>query len=155
MSYNNSINKSLWGREMGFQYPSSGGTGSTHNPTLLVGPEALRAGVTTSVSTAGVMAPYGIQGISTESSGVHTLAPPIPGVEVAIYSSGGATGYVKTRNNETIESSRGSMFTTLVFNAAGMARLIGLTTARWLLSGMGGDSGTSSQAPAIALATST
>lgn len=155
MSYAANITKSIFGRQLGLRQMSSGQIGSTHPHDLLVGAEGVQQNVTTAESTAVVFRPFGVSVITTESSGVHTMAPPIPGVEKTIYSSGGATGYVKTKNSETLESSRGSTFTTMKFNGAGIARLVGLTTARWLLTGMGGDSGDSANAPAIALSTST
>lgn len=155
MSYESYITKSLHGRELGLRAMSSVAIGSTFPHNQLVGAEGVQQGVSTSVSTAAVIPPFGVRGVSTASSGVHTLAPPIPGVEVTIYSSGGATAFVKTANNETIESSRGSTFTTMRFVAAGVARLMGLTTARWLGLGMVGDSGDSANSPAITLATST
>ena len=155
MSYSTDINKSLHGREIGLQYPSSGKTGSTFNPTILLGPEAMKLGITTAESTAGILAPYGVSLLTTGSSAVHTLAPPIPGIAKFIYSSGGATAFVKTRNDETLESSRGSTFTTARFVGACVLHLVGLTTARWLINGMGGDSGDSANSPAISLATST
>ncbi len=155
MSYASYITKSIHGRQLGLRSLSSGQIGSTFPHDLIVGPEAVQQNVTTNESTAGVFRPFGVSVVSTGSSAVHTQAPPIPGVEKTIYSSGGATAYVKSANSETFESSRGSTFTVLKFNGAGVARLVGLTTARWLLTGMGGDSGDSANAPSIALATST
>lgn len=132
MSFSERINKSLHGREIGLEYASSAITGSTHNPTFLNGPEALRQAVTTDETTAGIMAPYGLSLLTTGSSAVHTLAPPIPGIEKMLYSSGGSTGYVKTRNGETIETSAASTNTTLSWTGRGLVTLVGLTTARWL-----------------------
>lgn len=157
MSYAANITKSLFGRQLGIQQLSSGQIGSTHPHDQLVGAEGVRMGVDSTVTTAEVVKPFGINVLSTVSSGVHTMAPPIPGVEVFIYSSGGATAYlqVKTPASETMESSRGSTFTVAKFNALGLLHLVGLTTARWLINGMGGNSGDSANAPAIALSTST
>lgn len=156
MSFESKITESIYGRRLGLQLISSVEMGSTHPSRFLVGAEGVRQNVTTGETTSVVFRPFGVSVITTESSGVHTLAPPIPGVSKLIYSSGGATGYVKTKNaTETIESSRGSTFTTLRFNAGCVVELIGLTTARWLLHGMAGDSGDSANAPAVALSTST
>lgn len=154
MSYAAKITKSLFGRQLGLRQMSSAEIGSTHPHDLLVGAEGVQRGVDAG-STAGNLPPYGITQCATGSSAVQTLAPPIPGVEKTIYSSGGSTCYVKTANSETFESSRGSGFTVAKFNAAAVLELVGLTTARWLIKGGGGDSGTSSQDPAIALSTST
>lgn len=157
MAFKTRIRESIWGRRLGLQVLSSVQAGSTQNMPLdlLVGPEALRIDVTTDESTGTNLKAYGLSNLSTESSGVHTLDPPIPGISKTIVCTGGATEYVKTRNGETIESSRGSSFNTLNFNAYGVVELMGLTTARWLMTGNGGTSGTSSQSPSIALATST
>ena len=155
MSYAANITKSLFGRQLGLQQMSSGQIGSSHPHDLLVGPEALRKGISTSVSTAQVVPPFGLRNLSTVSSGVHTLGAPIPGVEVTIYTSGGATEFVKTQNSETLESSRGSSFTVARFVAQSVLHLVGISTARWLIMGMGGDSGDSANGPAITLATST
>lgn len=157
MSYAANITKSLFGRQIGLQQMSSASIGSSHPHDQLVGVEGIRKGVDSTVTTAEVVKPYGLNVLSTVSSGVHTMAPPIPGVDAMIYSSGGATAYLQLKNSsvETMESSRGGTFTVAKFNGAGLLHLIGLTTARWLIHGMGGDSGDSANAPAIALSTST
>lgn len=155
MSYAANITKSLWGRQLGIQQMSSASIGSSHPHDQLVGVEGIRKGVDATVGTGEVVKPFGINGLSTVSSGVHTLAAPIPGVETVVYATGGATEWLKTQNSETLESSRGSTFTVACFNAYGVLELVGLTTARWLIKGMGGDSGDSANAPAIALSTST
>lgn len=131
MSYESVIGKSLHGRELGLNYPTSAQTGSTHNPTFLVGAEAVRAGVTTDDSTSSIIAPYGIHYLTTESSGVHTLAPPIPGVDVTIVNlTSAATEYVKTRNGETILSTLGTTQNTIAFNnGTAVVRLTGLTSS--------------------------
>lgn len=153
MSYAAQITKSIHGRQLGLRQMSSAQIGSTHPHDLLVGAEAVQQNVTTGETTAVVMRPFGVSVITTESSGVHVLAPPIPGVEKTLFSSGGATGYVKTKNDETIETSAGSTWTTLRFVARAAVRLVGLTTARWLALNL--TSGTSSEGQAVTLATST
>lgn len=155
MSYAAQITKSLHGRQIGLRQMSSAQIGSTHPHDLIVGPEAVQRGLTSAPSTGSDMPPFGLIWLGTGSSAVYTLSPPIPGVKVLLVSSGGATVYAKTKNNETIETSRGSTFTTMKFNAYGIAELIGLTTAKFLGLGMLGDSGDSANAPAIGLATST
>lgn len=157
MSYAAQITKSLFGRQLGLRQMSSAQIGSSHPHDLLVGAEGVQRGVSTSVSTAEVIPPFGIRLLSTVSSGVHTLAAPIPGVEVTILNPGGATEFVKTQNSETMESSRGSTFTVARFVSSNQAvlHLIGVTTARWAINGMAGDSGDSANGPAITLATST
>lgn len=157
MSYAANITKSIFGRQLGIQQLSSATIGSSHGHDMLVGAEGVRKGVQTTVTTAQVVKPFGVSVLSTVSSGVHTMASPYPGAEAFIYSSGGATEYLQLSKSsvETMESSRGSTFTVAKFNAAGLLHLVGLTTARWLINGMGGDSGDSANAPAIALSTST
>ena len=155
MSFEARMSASIHGREFGLQRMSSVEMGSTFPGTLLVGAEALRQNVSSAETTALILRPFGLSNLSTVSSGVHTLGPPIPGITKTIVCTGGATEFVKTRNSETLESSRGSTFTVMRFVGYGIAHLIGLTTARWLLSGMAGDSGDSANAPAIALSTTT
>ena len=153
MSFEARMTISIHGRDFGLQNMSSVGIGSTFSPRMIVGPEAVRQNVSTGETTAEIFRPYGISVLSTGSSAVHVLAPPIPGVEKTLYSSGGATAFVKTRNDETIESSLGSTFTTLRFVAGVAITLVGLTTARWL--GLNLTSGTSSQGAAVTQTTST
>lgn len=138
MSYEALINKSIHGRELGLQYLTSSQSGSTHNPTLLNGPEAMRQNFTTDDSTSDIMRPYGVSVLSTESSGVHTLAPPIPGIEKSLTNTDSATtGYVKTRNGEVIHTSAGSTYTTLKWGGGrGLVRLLGITTAIWQVVGV-------------------
>lgn len=155
MSFEARMNTSIHGRELGLQRMSSGEMGSTHPSRFLVGPEGIRQNVSSAETTSVILRPFGVSNLSTVSSGVHTLAPPIPGIHKTVVCTGGATEYVKSANAETFESSRGSTFTTLKFNAYGIAEMVGFTTARWLLLGMAGDSGDSANAPAIALSTTT
>lgn len=155
MSFESRMTKSIWGREFGLQSLSSVQLGSTFPHNLLVGAEGLRQNVTSNETTGVPLRPFGVSNLSTVSSGVHVLSPPIPGITKTIVCTGGATEFVKSLNAETFESSRGSTFTTLRFVAYGIAEMVGLTTARWLLTGMAGDSGDSANAPAITLSTST
>lgn len=145
------VRESIWGRKLFLYTPSSAISGSTRKPQdLLAGPVAFQQETDTAGTTSLNFNAFGLSVISTESSGVHTLNPPIPGVEKVIYSSGGATGFVKTRNDETLESSRGTTFTVMRFVGAGYVRLMGLTTGRWVHM-----TETSAVAPAVTLSTST
>lgn len=133
MSYETVITKSIHGRQLGLQLPTSVQTGSTHNPVLLVGAEAVRMGVTTDKTTDDILAPYGVHFLTTESSGVHTLAPPIPGVDVTLVNiTSAATEYVKQVNSEVIYSTLGTTQTVIAFNnGTAVVRLTGVTTAAW------------------------
>lgn len=159
MAFGNLINTSLFGRRFGLQNATTNQTGGTRGAAdLLVGPEALRSGVSTAESTGTNLAGWGVSvcpGTSAASSAVYTLDPPIPGVKKTIF--GGVTNgpvYVKTANSETIQSTVGSSFTTVkVSSFGGMFELMGLTTAVWIAIGI--TSGTSSQASGFGLTTST
>lgn len=138
MSWANKLLTSIFGSRLGLQPLSSavsgsGRTGAT--PDVLVGPEDLRMGVTTSETTATNLAAWGISYLtSAASSGVYTLDPPIPGVrKKLVFQTTGATVYVKTANSETFLSSLGSSMTVVksTQNVAGMLDLVGLTTAQW------------------------
>ena len=154
MSFESLIRESIWGRRFGLSRLSSAVDGSTRSgKDWLAGPEGTRVNVSTAETTSVELHPFGLSNLSTVSSGVHTLNPPIPGIQKTIVCTGGATEYVKTRNSETLESSAGSTFTTMKWVGYGVAHLVGLTTARWLLHGW--SSGTSSQGQNITLSTST
>lgn len=131
MSFESRMSGSIHGREFGLQRMSSVEMGSSFPGVFLVGSEAIRQNVATADTTAGILRPFGLSVLSTGSSAVHTLGPPIPGIVKTIISSGGATAFVKTRNAETIETTAGSSFTTLRFLNAALVELVGLTTARW------------------------
>lgn len=132
MSFESRITKSYDGRRFGLQIPSSVETGSSVSQAYLAGPEALRQNVSSAESTSVNLKAFGVSYLSTVSSGVHTLDPPIPGVEKWIINgSSGATEFVKTRNNETIQTSKGSTWTTLRLLNPVVLRLVGITTAAW------------------------
>ncbi len=152
MAFKNRLVETMWGRRFGLQKLSSVESGSTDDEVkdFLAGPAGVRVDVTNPETTAVPLKAVGLSVLSTGSSAVHELNPPIPGIFKTIMSSGGSTSYVKTRNGETIESSRGSTYNTLQFVAEGIALLQGLTTGRWLW--LSESSGT---APAIVPATST
>ena len=156
MAFVSRMTKSLFGRDLGLEHLSSVDSGSTHDEDRiwLVGNVAgIRKDVTTAETTSVPLKAHGLSILSTKSSGVHTLNPPIPGVRKVIASSGSTFAWVITRNGETIESSRGSTFTTMKFTTRGVIELIGYTTARWLALAI--SSGSSSQAASILLSTST
>lgn len=138
MAYGDKGLPTLYGRRFGLQPMTSGLTGSGRTgsvPDFLVGPEALRSGVTTAETTATNLAAYGVSYItSSVSSGVYTLDPPIPGVTKTLhFGTTGATNYVKTANGETFQSSQGSTFSIIksTQNVIGTLQLYGLTTAIW------------------------
>lgn len=162
MAYNSlPMLPSLFGRRFGIQQMSSNVSGSNRAglvPDMLIGPEALRLGVTTAESTGTAVMAWGISvlpGTSAASSAVYVLDPPIPGVGKTIHG-GTANGpvYFRTLNSETFLSSMGSTFTTIKISSIGGAiQLLGLTTAVWLALNL--TSGTSSQASGFGATTST
>ena len=154
MGFATKINTSLRGRELGIQRISSAEHGGTGMALFLTGAvEGVRAQFTSAETTSANLKSYGFSNLSTGSSAVHTLDPPIQGVEKIICCTGGATEFVKTANGETLESSQGSTFNTMRFVAYGVAKLVGITTARWAVLNL--TSGTSSQGSAITFSTST
>lgn len=159
MSYANKIMTSLFGNRFGIQRISSAQAGGSRGDyDLLVGPEALRLGVTTAETTGTNVQPFGVSrlpGTSAGSSAVYTIDPPIPGVAKTVM---GATDngpvFLKTANSETIVTTAGSSFTTVkVSSVGGVFQLMGLTTGIWLAMGL--TTGTSSQASGFSLTTST
>ena len=139
MAFRDKIVTSLFGRRFGLQVhttPESGG--SKGNIDYLVGPEAIRSGVTTAESTGTNAAAYGISffpGTSAASSAVYTLDPPVPGVEKTLVFNSTTQGpiYVKTANGETILSTQGTTFSVIksTNNTVAAIKLYGLTTAIW------------------------
>lgn len=138
MSWASLITNTLFGRRIGLQQLTTNvsGSGRSNAPfDLIVGAEAVRAGVSTAESTATNLAAFGVSLItSASSSGVYTLDPPIPGVMKFLhFNTTGATNYVKTANNETFQSTQGTSATTIrsTQNNVGTMILTGLTTALW------------------------
>ena len=158
MAFRNKILTSLHGRRFGLQRMTTAETGGADDAEFLVGPEALRMGVTTAETTAANLQAFGVsqvRGSSADSSSVFTLDPPIPGVTKTLHfpSTGNTACYVKTANSETIQTTLGSSQTTIKSTIGGVCQLIGITTALW--AGLNLTSGTSSQAGGFTLSTST
>lgn len=128
---------SMFGRRMGLQRLSSSETGGTGGIETIVGPEAVRMGVTTAESTGTNVKAYGVSflpGTSAASSSVYVLDPPIPGVrKTVIFSSGTTPQYLRTANAETFRTSADSTIATVLLSTLTGATvdLIGLTTAIW------------------------
>lgn len=137
-NYSSEITHSLYGRDLGVEYRTSGQSGSTQGrQALLSGPDAYRVGVSTAETTGVQLHPFGISMLTTGTSQVYVLNPPIPGVEKIIVSSAASNLYVKTRNGESLESTYGgSSMNTMTFTSYSFVVLRGLTTARWLVTGM-------------------
>lgn len=133
MAFGNNITTTIFGRRLGLQSLSSAQTGGSPDE-FLVGPDALRVGVTTAETTATTLPPHGLSGVGAASSGVYTLQPPIPGVQKQIaFTSTANTAYVKTANGETFLSSQGTTFSVVKSTqlVAGVLDLVGLTTSVW------------------------
>jgi hypothetical protein len=141
MSFEARITKSYDGRRFGLQIPSSVELGSTFGPAFLAGPESLRQNVTTAETTSVPLKPFGLTWFGTTTTGagssaVYTLAPPIPGVTKSFALTCGASEgpiYIKTLNSETLNTSAGSSFTVIKLSTLGNLELLGLSTARWLV----------------------
>lgn len=159
MAFKDKYTTSVHGRRLGLQAMTTPVTGGSHGTVdFLVGPEAVRMGLTTSPSTSTNLKAYGVAdivGTSADSSSVFTIDPPIPGVPVFLYfrSTGNTACYVKTANDETIHSTIGSSHTTIKSTVGGVVQLVGLTTAKWAAIGL--TSGTSSNSGGFAPTTST
>lgn len=139
MAYGNNITTSLFGRRLGLQTLSTAqsGAGRSSPIDLIVGAEAVRAGVTSETTSQNLTA-FGVSLLTTSvSSGVYTLDPPIPGVEKTLNFGSSATSaspiYVKSSAGVTFQSSVGTTVSVLASsqNAPITVRLIGLSTALW------------------------
>lgn len=135
------INRSIRGRDLGFQDLSSAESGSGNGTQRFLAGTVIgvRVDVTTAETTSANVKAHGLSQFGTTSTGtgssaVYTLDPPIPGITKTIVLSCGASDgpiYIKTANSETIESTAGSSFTTMKVSTRGKWDLIGVTTARW------------------------
>jgi hypothetical protein len=157
MAFQTKYTTSVHGRRMGLQRMSTVETGASKPYDFVVGPEAVRAGVT-SETTATDLQAFGISrlaGTSAASSAVYTLEPPIPGVRKTLINESSANGpmYIKTKNSETFNTTAGTSFTTIKTSAGGSFELVGVTTAVW--AGIGLTTGTSSNASGFVFSTST
>lgn len=157
MAFETKYTTSVHGRRLGLQRMTTVETGASKPYDFIVGPEAVRGGVT-SETTATDLKAFGVSrlaGTSAASSVVYTIEPPIPGVRKTIVneSSGNGPMYIKTKNSETFNTTAGTSFTTIKTSAGGSFELIGVTTAVWAAPGI--TTGTSSQASGFVFSTST
>ena len=132
-NYSSAQTVSIHGKSIGIQYMSSGQTGSTLSRHVFTIPgDGIRVGVSTAETTSQNLHAFGVSVLTTGTSRVFTLNPPIPGVRKVIVSSCASGAHVKTRNGETIECTHGSSNNTILFTSYAFVELLGLTTARWL-----------------------
>ena len=142
MAYGDKITTSKHGRRLGLQLMSSAQSGGSQGQKeFLVGPEALRLGVTTADTTSANVPAYGVSalvGTSVASTPVYTLDPPIPGVKKTIhFLSTDSALNIKTANGEYIYgSSLGSSATCIKSSGGGSIDLIGVSTAIWAVLGV-------------------
>ena len=135
------INRSIRGRDLGFQDLSSAESGGAHGITRFLAGTVVgvRGDVTSAESTATNLKAYGLSQIGTTSTAVShgfTLDPPIPGVEKLIALSCGASDgavLVKTANSEVLYSTAGSSFTTFTLSTRAIVSMVGLTTGIWFV----------------------
>lgn len=136
MAFQSKIITSVFGRRLGLQPMTSAETGGTKGE-FIVGPEAVREGVTTNGTTADAVPAFGVSylnGTSAASSCVYVLDPPIPGVrKTVVFSSATTPQYLKTKNAETFRTSADSTVATVISSTltGAVVELIGLTTAMW------------------------
>ena len=137
MAWANKILTSLYGRRFGLQLLTTPESGGLYPVDLLVGPEAMRRGVTTAETTGTAVVAYGVSflnGTSAASSSVYVLDPPIPGVhKTIVFSSANTPVYVRTKNAETFRTSADSTIATVISSTltGAVVELVGLTTAMW------------------------
>lgn len=113
---------------------------STNSSASSTGTEILNYGIT-SLAVATEAATTGSSYGTTEVGGVFALAAPEPGVEKLIYTaSQHSTMLISVQFSTGVtgqNTSAGSSFGGLSFNAPGQwVRLIGLSTAKWLMAGI-------------------
>ena len=123
MAYHNQRTQSLYGRRVGLQLLSTVQTGGSRGPVeFIVGPEAVRRENSTSNSTSVNVKPWGFQYLPASSAGssqVYTIDPPIPGTEVTVFNSTGATAYLKMPSGVVVRSTVGSTQSVIALPAAG------------------------------------
>lgn len=135
-NYSSAQTISIHGKSIGIQHMSSAQTGSTRSRyTFTIPGDSIRVGVSTAETTGTQLHPFGVSMLTTGTSQVFVLNPPIPGVQKTIVTSGASATWVKTRNGETIECTHGSSNNTIQFTSYSFVQMIGLTTARWLVTG--------------------
>ena len=137
MAFSNKILTSIFGRRLGIQRMSTAEHGGLSPVELLVGPEALRQGITTAETTGAAVVAHGVSflaGTSAASSSVYVLDPPIPGVrKTVVFSSANTPMYLKTKNGETFRTSADSTVATVISSTltGAVVDLVGLTTGLW------------------------
>lgn len=124
----NAIITSIHGRRLGFDAND-----------MLVGPKAVRQGVTDATSdTTGTALPnHGIVSVVTTTNDTWTLTDPVSGCEVLLKTGSTSTGtHTITCDNAVIHSTNGlEGASVLLSNRGAYAKLMGLSTSAWLLSG--------------------
>ena len=106
---------------------------------MLVGPPALKLGLSTLGSTANNLPAHGITYLNAAAASTYVLDPPMVGVEKVIIQVGQGTSHavITGTSNVKIVSTLGSSQQRLAFQSTGdWARLIGLSTAAWGLIGL-------------------
>ena len=137
MPYNANILTSIYGRRLGLQVLSSAQSGGSKGPIeMLVGPEDLRGGVTTTESTGTPMNAIGVSylvGTSVASTPVFQIAPPIPGARKTIFF-GSTDSAIYVRPSVTTHAFAGTSLGATSCGAirssgGGVVELIGLSTS--------------------------
>jgi len=130
-SHRSDIRTSIHGRRIGL----------THDD-YLVGQKEFKRAVTNATSdTTGTNIPnYGFHTVVTTTNDTWTLDDPTPDTEVTIATNSTSTGnHVVLPDNATIVSTNGVAGSSMILQGIGAcARLIGISTAQWLLTSRGG-----------------
>jgi len=140
MAFADRINESIRGRNLGFEFLSSGKHGTQKTGKLLVGPEAAREYHSTGETTGTNMPAFGVSVLNASSAGssqVYVLDPPIPGLtKKLVFNSTIATLYARTANASEVIVSSGTSAATVIKstqNVIGFVHALAVTTAMWVL----------------------
>ena len=124
----NAIITSIHGRRLGFDVND-----------MLVGPKAMRQGITsaTSATTGTALPNNGIVSVVTTTNDTWTLTDPVSGCEVLLHTGSTSTGtHTITCDNAVIYSTNGLEGASVVLsNRGAYAKLMGLSTSAWMLTG--------------------
>ena len=145
MAFQTGYITSIFGRRLGLQTLSSAQSGGTRTPPqeYLVGPDAVRALVSTVDTTSNQLYASGISllssGLSADTTAVFRLDPPVPGTEKTLIWLSTTIGTMGSKiwvTNSTgggagFQTSAGSSFTCVASSAGAVLKLVAVTTALW------------------------
>lgn len=142
MAYSTAIHESIRGRNLGFEFISSGKHGSTQAGRFIVGAESYREHHSSAETTGTNLKAYGHSVLTTVgSSAVFILDPPIPGVEKTVTFHTTLTNpiYLKASSSSVnFLSSQGTTAFPVLVSSQGIyatLRLMALSTGAWAILG--------------------